>query len=701
MSGPDPRNNPSYSGQPLRGSTIQNIRFDSRMIRSRRGSAISSISNSQTPYPCDSALSIHLAGHLYDPDQGGVPLTFPATEGLPGRGSGREPSSRPLSSRQSWTNEGYWNPLDQQEGGINLTNQADLIVSHPRQRDSQDRLWGYFLNDDFATTRPGNSGAFAASYAPALSGPENTLSFGPWHVPASNATAHANLPVQAASIPETNIAAAPSVSYSQPARELHHDGSAWVDYDVSDFLKHWDIQYHMGEAGLMHIDDERRLQWQPLIQGRGRPSGRDMQGLNWAALQTNRSRARLARKMLYPLRYSWTPPISYDERSLFRQQHMYAFKGFYGQHKAEHSHGQLRNVLAARSRNDIFYAARSKIMHTSLSCPTYTNVVLDFGGASTNPNQAQNTEITTIAVSHLTDFDGYYSDAVLVTGGLRGEYSVLNLNSAQGEAPTEGFVTTAEECETTHVHVLGHRRTSALGAVFCSNDSKVRVLDIETNSWLAEFGYQYQINCAATSPDGRLRAIVGDTCETLITDAERGDVLFQTRQHTGFGFACAWADDGWHVATGSEDGKVVVYDARRWDVPLAALACEMSCARSLHFTMSNRGGPALVVAESDDIVSVYDTMNWHNKQTMDFFGSVVGVAPVDNGQELIVANGDKTVGGLMVFDRRDHIPDEVALDELRSFNDQQYGDNAQPRTIGSKALRPKNSFSGFDDLMMF
>ncbi|KAH0182935.1 WD40 repeat-like protein, partial [Aureobasidium melanogenum] len=108
-----------------------------------------------------------------------------------------------------------------------------------------------------------------------------------------------------------------------------------------------------------------------------------------------------------------------------------------------------------------------------------------------------------------------------------------------------------------------------------------------------------------------------------------------------------------------EDGKVVVYDARRWDMPLAALACEMSCARSLHFTTSHRGGAALVVAESDDIVSVYDAMNWHDKQTIDFFGSVVGAASVEDGQELIVANGDETVGGLMVFERRPYIPDEL------------------------------------------
>ncbi|KAI5253471.1 WD40 repeat-like protein [Aureobasidium subglaciale] len=447
---------------------------------------------------------------------------------------------------------------------------------------------------------------------------------------------------------------------TQPAQELHHDASAWVDYDVAEFLDHWDIQYHMGEAGLIHVNNERKAYWQS--QGRLPYATYDLQGLNWAALQTSRAQARLARKMLYPLRYTWTPPATiYDENS-----RMYAPKDFYPHHKASHSHGQLRNVLAARSRNDIFYASKSKVMHTSLSCPAYTNIVMNFSGASTNPNQAGDTHITTIAVSPATDFDGYISDAVLVTGGLEGEYALLNLNSYLGDRPTEGFVTVAKQKETTHVHVLSHRRTGALGAAFCSNDSKVRILDISTNRWAAEFSYENQINCAATSPDGRLRMIVGDTCDSLITDAEKGNVLFRTRQHTGYGFACAWADDGWHVATGSEDGKVVVYDARRWDMPLAALACEMSCARSLHFTTSNKpgaGGTALVVAESDDIVSVYDAADWHDKQTIDFFGSVVGAASVGDGQELIVANGDETVGGLMVFERRQGIPENDSDDD--------------------------------------
>jgi hypothetical protein len=672
MSDPDTRNHlSSYPGHPLRrGSTLRGLRFDSRMIRSRRGSAISSLG--QTPHPCDDSAG-HLPSHLEDPDHGGVSLTWPNIDSSPDHGR--------YSRQYMLSYEAIESPWNGIEGGVGIAAQTDFYEDRPdQQSDIDDRPSGHSVNNGSMTTRyQHTSVASRASYTSApggLSGHDAHLthySTAPTFFSASpSETTSTRWPITDAGL--VNLP-------TQTTQELQHDASAWVDYDVAEFLDHWDIQYHMGEAGLMHIDDERKDRWRPFNQI---PFvNYDSQGLDWAAFNTSRSQARLARKMLYPLRYSWTPPATYNEHSVCRQQRMYASKDFYPHHKASHSHGQLRNVLAARSRNDVFYASKSKVMHTSLSCPAYTNVVVNFSGASTNPNQAGDTHITTIAASSATDFEGYCSDAVLVTGGLEGEYSLLNLNSTLGDRPTEGFVTVAEQKETTHVHMLSHRRTGALGAAFCSNDSKVRLLDIGTNSWSGEFGYEHQINCAATSPDGRLRLIVGDSCESLITDAERGNVLFRMRQHTGYEFACAWAADGWHVATGSEDGKVVVYDARRWDMPLATLTCEMSCARSLHFTTSNRGGASLVVAESDDIVSVYNAMDWHEKQTIDFFGSVVGAVSVDDGQELIVANGDETVGGLMVFERRPHIPDE--LDDLDHLPRSQHA--------GGSGL-------SFDDLML-
>ena len=59
-------------------------------------------------------------------------------------------------------------------------------------------------------------------------------------------------------------------------------------------------------------------------------------------------------------------------------------------------------------------------------------------------------------------------------------------------------------------------------AVFSSNDKKVRLLDCYTNTMKMEHGFDWSVNCSATSPDGRMRVIVGDTTRVAIVNAETG-----------------------------------------------------------------------------------------------------------------------------------------------------------------------------------
>ena len=159
--------------------------------------------------------------------------------------------------------------------------------------------------------------------------------------------------------------------------------------------------------------------------------------------------------------------------------------------------------------------------------------------------------------------------------------------------------------------------------------------------------YPSAINCSATAPDRRLRAIVGDFRDAYVTNAESGEVLVTLSGHIDHGFACAWSSNGIHVATGAQDGKTLVWDARNWTEPLQTLHSVMSCPRSLHFTDEG----ALVVAESDDVVSIYDPLTFDRRQDLRFFGSVAGVGLLDGGKEVVVANTDKSVGGLLSFER--------------------------------------------------
>lgn len=430
-----------------------------------------------------------------------------------------------------------------------------------------------------------------------------------------------------------------------------------LDYDVADFLDRWHMQIAMPEAGLIELDANRIRGWRPPLEESTTDlpdPARDIQGLNWTYLGTRRDLARTARTMLYPSYDYFRTSRSSKSMISTERRNLFDFKQTHSSHRARFTHFQLRHVLAATSRNDVFYAAYNKVIRTSLACPAIADPIIDLSSLSGSLSRATaDCHITTIAVSPPSDFAGYASHSMLIAGGFEGEYAMLNLNSDSGAAPTEGFVTHAIDGITTHIHTLPNRRTGALSAAFCSNDRKLRLLDMTTNTWTNSFEYEDQLNCAATSPDGRLRVVVGDTNHSLITDAEKGDVLFSMHEHADHAFACTWADDGWHVATGAQDGKVVVYDARYWKEPVARLDREMGCVRSLHFTQTGHGSLALVVAESDDIVSVYDSQAWRSKQTIDFFGSVAGVTTLDGGRELVIANGDKLVGGLMVFERND------------------------------------------------
>jgi len=177
---------------------------------------------------------------------------------------------------------------------------------------------------------------------------------------------------------------------------------------------------------------------------------------------------------------------------------------------------------------------------------------------------------------------------------------------------------------------------------------------------LHEFNLPGAANCSAGSPDGRLRAVVGDFSHTLILDLAShtpGRVLERLGGHTTpIIFAGAWSDDGIHIATGGEDGTVLVYDSRRWPQPLVSLTCEANVPRSLRFSplgsggsssSSNGFGRTLAIAESEDIVSIVDAVSWSSKQTIDVFGSIAGIAYSESHGELFIANGDRTFGGMM------------------------------------------------------
>ncbi|KAF2266014.1 WD40 repeat-like protein [Lojkania enalia] len=370
----------------------------------------------------------------------------------------------------------------------------------------------------------------------------------------------------------------------------------------------------------------------------------DFQGIDWTLRRITRAAVREKRVSFeaarMPARIRTLREKLKNLAPISRADDFFSFRGMNTQVHAVIPHFQLRNLIACTSRNDIFYSIRGQVMRTDpTGIPT---TIMDLSKEVSDGHKFQ---ITTLAAA----------DNVLIAGGFEGEYALTNLQSTYDTKYTLGRVTDRTQSSkshiTNHLHIFNSRSGYTPQAAFCSNDEWLRILDPNTSTFTHSFQYSDAVNCSATSPNGRMRVVVGDFHETLITNAETGKPFETLSAHTDSNFACAWADDGVHVATASQDGSIVIYDARSWADPLTVLHSELAIPRCLRFSPVGSGPRVLVAAEADDYVSIINAQTWHSRQVFDSFGPIAGITMTPDGQSLFVANSGQDYGGLMEFER--------------------------------------------------
>ncbi|KAF2001201.1 WD40 repeat-like protein [Amniculicola lignicola CBS 123094] len=385
----------------------------------------------------------------------------------------------------------------------------------------------------------------------------------------------------------------------------------------------------------------------------------DFQGINWSMRGTTRASVRAKRTMFETERLmpslrairqvcttSASAVLAWANDEEFAgdtpgTESFFSFRRMNTNHRTYIPHFQLRNLLAATSRRDIFYAAGDQVMRTDAFNARATPI-MDLSRTRSEGNRFL---ITTLASS----------DDVLIAGGFEGDYALADLASTYSPTPTTGRACSLQQKSgtriTNNVDIFSSRHTYTPQAAFCSNDGNIRILDCYTNRMTHKFKFPAAVNCSATSPDGRLRAVVGDFSETLITNAETGEAYQSLQGHADDVFACAWADDGIHVATAAQDSTIVIWDARSWAKPLQVMYSELAIPRCLRFSPVGSGPPVLVAAEADDYVSFIDAKMWESRQTFDFFGRTAGISFTNDGQSLFLANSEPNFGGIMEFER--------------------------------------------------
>lgn len=414
----------------------------------------------------------------------------------------------------------------------------------------------------------------------------------------------------------------------------------------------------------------------------------DIQGIAWTNSPVSRADFRSNRI----LRYGNFANFDHDFDSL-KSQHstveegnlFYRFR--YAKLKCRCSivHFQLRNLLWALSRNDLFYPHDSTIRHWSPGQRNASTLV-----------DLHNSEVDTVK---LTSMAVKYN--VLLAGGLGGQYVIQRLEPVEpgvdekirspakfASPPLLGRITLDPNGITNHVEVYASLSGPLTGFI-SSNDSKLRLINLETTQIVRSLPFDFPLNCTSLSPDRRLICAVGDSKESLVVDASTGNTVLSLGGHSDYSFACAWSPfekgtTGFLLATGNQDKTARVYDIRFSRDAVAVLPAKMAAIRSLRFSPD---GQLLAMAEPADFVHLFDLQaGLHpslRSQVIDFFGEISGITFAGSSDELssssafaqqtasdsfFICNADDKYGGIFEFER---LRSSKTLFQLSDFHRQE------------------------------
>ncbi|KAL7799110.1 hypothetical protein V8C37DRAFT_148175 [Trichoderma ceciliae] len=422
------------------------------------------------------------------------------------------------------------------------------------------------------------------------------------------------------------------------------------NYGLIDFLRYWAYgnvslsDYRLPRPGIHRVLKQATSGVERVFYSDLRGDGCDMQGLDWDSMSTTRFAARQIRRYTYKnyVNKQGSDIHNATEASLPSTDNFFRFKKMDVRRDISLAHFQLRSVLACPTRTHAFYPSVQgiNVLNTATKKTSLAMNLRAFPGMAAP------------AISTLDAGCG-----VLMGGTFNGDYFLQALSAEDKKSYSEGQISTDISGITNHIKIYKPRRSGSPVAAIASNDRGFRLMDLQTEKFTAKFTYPFALNCSAMSPDGRLRVVVGDDLNVLITNAETGEILQQLGGHRDYGFACDWSDNGYTVATGFQDKTVKIWDARHWQdskgvsTPLHTITTEMAGVRNLRFSPTGSGRPILAAAEEADYINLIDAQTFCTKQTIDVFGEIGGVAFTNDGQDLNILCCDAHRGGLLQFER--------------------------------------------------
>ncbi|CBI19139.3 unnamed protein product, partial [Vitis vinifera] len=304
----------------------------------------------------------------------------------------------------------------------------------------------------------------------------------------------------------------------------------------------------------------------------------------------------------------------------------------------------LRNLLWATSKHDVYLMQNYSVMHWSSLLrrgKEVLNVAKPIVSTLKCPGSLGQS-LSRVQISTMT-----VKENLMVAGGFQGELICKNLSQ-----PGVAFcakLTTDDNAITNAVDVY-HNPNGSLRVMAANNDAEVRIFDAENFACLNRFTYPWSVNNTSVSPDGKLLAVLGDSAECLLADAQTGKVVATLKGHLDYSFASAWHPDGRTLATGNQDTTCRLWDIRNLSESQAVLKGRMGAIRAVRFSSDGR---FMAMAEPADFVHVFDTESGYVKgQEIDLFGEIAGISFSPDTEALFVGIADRTYGSLLEFNRR-------------------------------------------------
>ncbi|KHN09131.1 Putative WD repeat-containing protein C2A9.03 [Glycine soja] len=378
-------------------------------------------------------------------------------------------------------------------------------------------------------------------------------------------------------------------------------------------------------------------------------NGKDIQGIPWERLNYSRDKYRETRLKQYKNYQNFSLSPHHLHKECFQVQKGETFYDFFFNTRLVKStiiHFQLRNLLWATSKHDVYLMQNYSVMHWSAllqRSKEVLNVAKPIIPTLTHPGFLAQ-PVSRVQISTMT-----VKENLMVAGGFQGELICKNLK--QPGVLFCGKITTDGNAITNAVDVY-RNPAGSLRVITANNDSQLRVFDAENFASLGCFKYDWSVNNTSISPDGRLLAVLGDSTECLMADANSGKITGSLKGHLDYSFSSAWHPNGQILATGNQDKTCRLWDIRNLSQSMAVLKGRMGAIRALRFTSDGR---FLAMAEPADFVHIFDSHSGYEQgQEIDLFGEIAGISFSPDTEALFVGIADRTYGSLLEFNRKRH-----------------------------------------------